>query len=91
MAAVATRIHDELVSRGIDVLLNDRDTRPGPKFKDADLIGIPIQVTVGKRGLKDGVVEIKDRASGDMVKMSVEDAIEETAGRVEQALSRVQT
>lgn len=46
---------------GVDVLLDDRDQRPGPKFKDADLIGIPLRVVVGERGLKDGTIEVKWR------------------------------
>ena len=56
-----TRIYDELRAAGADVLLDDRDLRPGAKFKDADLIGIPLRVVVGERGLKEGKVEIKRR------------------------------
>ncbi|MFB3890535.1 MAG: proline--tRNA ligase [Phycisphaerae bacterium] len=59
--AEAQRIHDELAAAGVDVLLDDRDARPGVKFKDADLIGIPLRITVGEKGLKDGKVEIKRR------------------------------
>ena len=50
---------------GIDVLLDDRDERPGVKFKDADLIGIPFRVTVGPKGLENGVVEFKSRRGGE--------------------------
>jgi len=57
-------IYAQLLEEGIDVLLDDRDERPGIKFKDADLIGIPLRVTVGARGLQDGVVELKVRTSG---------------------------
>jgi len=57
----AGRIHQELIAAGADVLLDDRDVRPGVKFKDADLIGIPLRVVVGERGLKEGKVEIKRR------------------------------
>ena len=49
---------------GKDVLLDDRDLRPGEKFADADLIGIPISVTAGKKSLEDGAVDVRDRASG---------------------------
>src|SRR4051794_5533359 len=59
--AVADRLHDELNAAGIDTLLDDRDARPGFKFADADLIGIPVRVTVGERGLKEGKVELKRR------------------------------
>ena len=54
--AEAERIYGELRSVGIDVLLDDRPARPGAKFKDADLIGIPLRVVVGDRGLKEGKV-----------------------------------
>lgn len=57
----AQRIHDELAKAGVDVLIDDRDARAGVKFKDADLLGIPVRVTVGERGLKEGKVEIKRR------------------------------
>ena len=49
------------MTAGLDVLVDDRDQRPGFKFKDADLIGIPLRVVVGERGLKEGKVEIKWR------------------------------
>ncbi len=55
------RLHDELQAAGVDVLLDDRDCRAGVKFKDADLIGIPLRVVVGERGLKQGQLEIKWR------------------------------
>ena len=59
---VADRVHDELQSDGIEVLLDDRDERPGVMFADLELIGIPHRVTVGERGLKDGKVEYQERA-----------------------------
>jgi len=58
---VADRVHDELQSDGIEVLLDDRDERPGVMFADLELIGIPHRVTVGERGLKDGKVEYQER------------------------------
>ena len=58
---VADRVHDELQSDGIEVLLDDRDERPGVMFADLELIGIPHRVTVGERGLKDGKVEYQQR------------------------------
>ncbi len=61
----AERIYEALQERGIDVVLDDRDERPGVKFKDADLVGIPFRVTVGPKGLGDGVVELKRRGTGD--------------------------
>ncbi|MAI79804.1 MAG: proline--tRNA ligase [Deltaproteobacteria bacterium] len=59
------RIYEALQEDGIDVLLDDRDERPGVKFKDADLIGIPFRVTVGPKGLENGVVEFKSRRDGE--------------------------
>jgi len=65
VAAESERVYNEISATGADVLLDDRAARPGVKFKDADLIGIPVQVVVGDRGLKEGVVEIKRRATGE--------------------------
>jgi len=58
---VAEELYEELVAAGIEVLFDDRDERPGVKFKDADLIGLPIRVTVGNAYVKDGVVEVRSR------------------------------
>jgi prolyl-tRNA synthetase len=62
---VADKLYDELSAAGVDVLLDDRDQRPGVKFKDADLIGIPLRVVIGGRSLADGKLEIKWRAGGE--------------------------
>ncbi len=61
VAAAGNQLYDELQKLGVDVLYDDRDQRPGVKFKDADLIGIPLRVVVGGRGLKDGNLELKWR------------------------------
>ena len=73
---VARELHDQLLSDGIEVLLDDRDERPGPKFKDADLIGIPVRVTVGKKGLAESIVELKARRAGaaEMKKVPIAEA-----------------
>ena len=57
----ALELEKALTAAGLDVLVDDRDQRPGVKFKDADLIGVPLRVVVGERGLKDGTIEIKWR------------------------------
>jgi prolyl-tRNA synthetase len=57
----ATRIYDELVQAGIEVIMDDRDERPGVKFKDADLVGFPLRVGVGEKSLAKGEVELKVR------------------------------
>jgi len=56
---------------GLDVLLDDRDLRPGEKFADADLIGIPIRMTAGKRSASDGAVDVRDRATGEERRVTV--------------------
>ncbi len=58
---IADRLHTELQQRGVDVLVDDRDQRPGVKFKDADLIGIPLRIVIGEKGLSGGQVELKRR------------------------------
>ncbi len=63
--AAADRLYEALNAAGIDTLLDDRDARPGSKFADADLIGFPVRVTIGDRGLKDGKVEVKLRSATD--------------------------
>jgi len=59
------RIYEALLEQGIDAVLDDRDERPGVKFKDADLVGIPYRVTVGPKGLAEGVVELRRRRDGE--------------------------
>lgn len=66
----AMDIYEDLKGAGIKVLLDDRDERAGVKFKDADLIGVPRQVVIGERNLKEGLVEIKDRKTREAVKVS---------------------
>ena len=78
----ASKLYEQLEARGIDVLLDDRDARPGVKFMDADLIGVPYRVTVGARGLKEGIVEIKERASGTVDKIKVAEAADYLAARL---------
>ena len=74
-ARVSGDLYARLLAAGRDALLDDRDERPGAKFADMDLIGVPWQVTVGPRGLKTGVVELKRRATGEKQELSVESAL----------------
>jgi prolyl-tRNA synthetase len=76
VTAEAERIYDELRSAGVDVALDDRDERAGVKFADADLIGYPVQVTVGKRGLAEGIVDLKARSSQERSSAALEGAVE---------------
>ena len=71
--ALAEELERKLEAAGVEVLLDDRDERPGVKFKDADLIGIPIRITVGKKAAE-GIVEYKLRRGGDMEELSAEEA-----------------
>ena len=71
---MANELYNTLTAKGIDVLMDDRDERAGVKFKDADLMGAPIRITVGK-GAKDGLVEYKLRSGGDSVNMTPDEAL----------------
>ncbi len=74
VAKVAESIYQQLLDNGIDVLLDDRILRGGVKFKDADLIGIPVRITVGKRSVAEGNVEIKLRCESQSQKVTIEKA-----------------
>ncbi len=71
----ADQLYADLLNAGIDVLYDDRDMGPGMKFKDADLIGIPFQVIVGKSFLTDGTIEIKKRATGERSAVPLADVL----------------
>ena len=84
------KLESELEQAGIEVLVDDRDERPGVKFKDADLIGIPLRVTIGEKGLKNGQVELKPRSEPDPKKaelLPLSEAAATVAARVRAALS----
>ncbi len=78
----AERVAAELEQAGVDTLLDDRDERPGVKFKDADLIGLPLRLTVGARALARGAVELKPRAGGDVVEVPVGEVAARVAAMV---------
>lgn len=71
---LATELHDRLEAAGVEVLLDDRDERPGFKFKDHDLIGVPLRIVVGGKNLADGKVEFKLRSGGEMQLISPDEA-----------------
>ena len=89
VVATATKIHDELLAAGVDVLLDDRDARPGFKFNDADLIGFPFRITVGKKGLAEGVVELTVRKTGETTKLAPTAAVATLRELVERAVKNV--
>jgi len=72
----ADDLHDKLNAAGIDTLLDDRDARPGFKFADADLIGFPIRITIGDRGLKEGKLELKQRKAAEPEMVTIAEAVE---------------
>ncbi|MDH6135437.1 prolyl-tRNA synthetase family II [Kitasatospora sp. MAA4] len=71
---VVDGLYEQLRAARVDVILDDRDERPGVKFADIELIGIPYRITVGPRGLKEGVVELVTRATGETVQVPIADA-----------------
>ena len=75
-SGVAERIYQALREAGVEVMLDDRKERPGVKFKDADLLGIPLRITVG-RGAAEGMVEYKLRRDAERTDMTAEEAIAE--------------
>jgi len=82
--AAAENLLAELEAANIEVLLDDRDARPGVKFADADLIGIPHRIVIGERGLRDGNIEYRHRKTGEETKLAVSDI----AGFIQERISR---
>ncbi len=83
----AEKLYQQLLELNIEVLLDDRDERPGIKFKDGDLIGIPLRVTVGARNLKEGNVELKVRKCGTMTMASLEEIVPQLQQLVAEGLA----
>uniref|UniRef100_I2Q0I7 Proline--tRNA ligase n=1 Tax=Desulfovibrio sp. U5L TaxID=596152 RepID=I2Q0I7_9BACT len=83
-SAKADELYAALTKAGVETLLDDRDERPGVKFKDADLIGLPIQLTLGGKGLARGIVETKDRRTGEKGELPLDGFLEAFLGWREQ-------
>ena len=75
MMALARKLHDELEEQGVDCLVDDRDQRAGVKFKDADLIGFPLRIVIGEKGLAEGKLEIKWRWDKESTMIPMTDAV----------------
>ena len=73
---VAEQLYTELVGAGFDVLFDDRKERPGVMFADIELIGIPHVIVIGERNLDEGMVEMKNRRSGEKLKVSIADVVQ---------------
>lgn len=82
---ISELLYNGLVANKIDVLFDDRDERPGVKFKDADLIGLPIHIVIGEKGLKDNIVEIKIRRTKEIKRIPVDSALSEIIKAVNEA------
>lgn len=72
----AVAIYEDLKKAGVEVVLDDRDERPGVKFKDADLIGYPLRIVVGKKTLANGQIEVRERRSGEVSMLSSDEYVE---------------
>ena len=89
VVAAAEKLYQELTAAGIEVLFDDRDERPGGKFKDADLVGIPIRVAVGKKSLAEGKLEIKHRREKQAQLVPAADAAAQVQAMVRAELERL--
>ena len=83
--ALAEKVYEELKSQGIEVLIDDREERAGVKFKDADLIGIPVRITIGKKAA-DGICEYKLRTDDESIDVNVDDAIKNAVSYIKENL-----
>jgi len=87
VALASQQLYEQLLAAGVEVLLDDRDERPGVKFKDADLIGIPLRIVVGSKNLANGQVELKVRRGGEVQLLSPEMAVTSVTNLVAKALA----
>jgi prolyl-tRNA synthetase len=89
VVAAADKLYAELTAAGIEVIYDDRDERPGAKFKDADLIGVPLRVAVGQKSLAEGKLELKPRSAKAAELIDATTAAETIIGRVKGELARL--
>jgi prolyl-tRNA synthetase len=82
-SSAAEQVYQDLLAAGIDVIIDDRPERPGVKFADAELVGIPYRLTVGPRGVASGEVELTTRRDLETVEMALESVVSELSGRLE--------
>ena len=79
---VAERLYAELEKAGLEVLFDDRDERPGVKFKDADLVGLPYRIAVGKKGVAEGMVELKARRGTEVLKVKIDEVVAMVSAKI---------
>ena len=87
VAAAGEQAYRALLDAGVDVIIDDRPDRAGVKFSDAELVGIPFRVTIGKRGLASGVAELTDRRTGETVSVPLDDIAKHVREAVSQAIA----
>ncbi len=87
--AAAEQIYQRLTGAGIDVLLDDRDERPGSKFKDADLLGFPFRITVGKRFSESGLVEVRRRRDGFIEEVGADGVVDLVRARLQEEVKAI--
>jgi prolyl-tRNA synthetase len=80
------KLYRDLQQHGVEVLFDDRDERPGVKFKDADLVGIPLRVTIGLKGLEKGAIELRTRRDGKTEEVPLADAVKKIQALIKQAV-----
>ena len=85
----AEQLYQNLLEEGVEVLYDDREETPGVKFKDADLIGMPLRVTLGEKNLKKGLVEVKKRKTGEILLLKREEAIPKIKEMIAQEIREV--
>jgi prolyl-tRNA synthetase len=84
----AEEIYQNLLDKNDEVLYDDRDESPGVKFKDADLIGIPLRLTLGEKNLRKGLVEIRKRRTGEILLLKKEEAISKVKEMIAEEMER---
>ena len=82
VVACAEELYEACLKAGVEVLYDDRDTRAGGKFKDADLMGVPVRVAIGGRGVKEGVVEVKNRREEQPTKVAITEVLADVQARL---------
>jgi len=87
VAEAGEKVYQALLGAGVEVIVDDRPVRAGVKFSDAELVGIPFRVTVGKRGLASGSAELTDRATGSTVAVPLDEVPAQVREAVEKALA----
>jgi len=85
----AEELYQTLTKEAVEVLYDDREETPGVKFKDADLIGIPLRLTLGEKNLKEGLVEIKKRRTGEIFLVKKEEALSKVKEMIVQEMKAV--